>query len=335
MQTLLVTGANGFIGSHTLDYLGRQPGIRLIAACRDRRKLPEDYRGEVRQGDLRDQAYLNALLEGVDVLVHAAAWTSLWGHARQSEALFYRPASRLIEHFFASRANRFVNISTVSAAAPQHAADAMAAGIPRPFWPHLNNLIRIEDRLRAQASAAKTVVNLRLGLFVGQRYGLGLLPILLPRLNTRLVPWVAGGRTTMPLADGRDYAQAVGLAALKDGLSGYQSFNIVGKETPRVRDVIQFLHMAFGYPRPWFSVSFALAYRFAWLMERLDPLLPWEPLIVRSIVHLLEETGVDNERAKARLGYSPQFDWREAIRLQVAEMQQRQSRPMKMAKQTG
>ena len=61
-------------------------------------------------------------------------------------------------------------------------------------------------------------------------------------------------------------------------------------------------------------------------------MLPWEPLVTRSIVHLLEETGVDNARARERLGYRPRYDWREAIRLQMDEMQLRQARPMSMAR---
>ena len=36
MKTILVTGATGFIGSHTLRYLQQQPAVRLIAACRAR-----------------------------------------------------------------------------------------------------------------------------------------------------------------------------------------------------------------------------------------------------------------------------------------------------------
>ncbi len=335
MKTILVTGANGFIGSHTLSYLMRQPDIRLIAACRDKSKLSPGFAGEVREGDLRDDAYLAELLDGVDVIVQAAAWSSLWGHEQQSEALYYQPSIRLIDRFLESQASRLVNISTTSAAAPERSADAMAEGIPRPFWPHLCNVIRIENTLRAQASSVKSVVNLRLGLFVGEHYGLGLLPILLPRLQTRLVPWVEKGKTRLPLADGRDYGQAMGLAALKDGLDSFQSFNIVGKELPRVREVILFLHEEFGYPKPRFSVPFRLAYPFARLMEKLDPLLPWEPLIVRSIVHLLEETGANNERATAILGYQPHYDWRDAIRLQIAEMQRRQTRPMKMAQESG
>ena len=332
MKTILVTGANGFVGSHTLEYLAQQPGIRLIAACRNAEKLPTRFTGEVREGDLRDQHYLDTVLDGVDVVVNAMSWTSLWGNQQASEKLFYQPTLQLVDQFMKSQATRYVNISTTAAAAPDHSSDPMSAGIPRKFWPHLNNVIRIENYLRQQSSGKKTVVNMRLGIFAGERYALGILPILLPRLKTHLVPWVGGGKTRMNIMDGRDHGQAVGRAALQDGLSGYEAFNIVGKTIPTVREIILFIHQAFGYPKPHFSVPFSVAYPFAWLMEKLDPLLPWEPLIVRSIVHLLEETGATNDKATAILGYQPQYDWQDAVRLQIAEMDARQKVPMSLAK---
>lgn len=143
---------------------------------------------------------------------------------------------------------------------------------------------------------------MRLGIFAGEHYGLGIIPILLPRLKTHLVPWIEGGRTRLPIADGRDYGQAMGLAALCEDARGYGAFNITGKETPTMREVINFIHTEFNYPKPHFSVPFSLAYPFAWLMEKLDPIVPWEPLIVRSIIHLLEETNTNNELAMIALG---------------------------------
>lgn len=333
MTTILVAGATGFIGHHTLSWLSGQEGIRLIAACRDRRRLPVGLPVEVREGDIRDPDYLEGLLEGVDVVVNAVAWTSLYGHADESERLFYRPTLALIDTFMRSSASRFVNISTTSAAAPDHSADAMSQGIERPFWPHLCNVVRIEEALRERASAGKSVVNLRLGLFVGEHYALGLLPILLPRLRTHLVPWVAGGRTQMPLTDGRDLGQAMGRAALAKELSGYNAFNIVGTEVPSVREVLLHLHEEYGLPKPHFGVPFAMAYPFAWLMEKLDSLVPWEPLIVRSIIHLLQNTDADNTRAMQQLGYRPQYHWHESIRLQIDEMNRLQTHGMKMARE--
>lgn len=332
MVKVLVTGANGFVGSHILDALGARKDVQVVAACRDPGRFPRDFTGDVRVGDLRDATYRRAVVDGVDVVSHAAAWTSLWGHVHESRAAFLEPTLALIEEARAAGVKRFINTSTTSAAAPYRSADAMAAGIERRFWPHLCNVIAIENALRNHASAVFQVVNLRLGIFTGQRYALGLLPILVPRLRTHLVPWVAGGRTSLPLTDGRDIGQAFALAATEDNLGSYESFNIVGPEVPRVREVISFLHDEYGLPLPHFSVPFVGAYAFAWLMEQLDVVVPWEPLVTRSIIHLMEEVHVDNDKAARMLGYRPVHGWRESIRVQMQEMKRRQIQPMSMAK---
>ncbi|MHB1671994.1 MAG: NAD-dependent epimerase/dehydratase family protein [Acidiferrobacter sp.] len=286
----------------------------------------------IRQGDLRDADYRKAVVEGVDVLCHAAAWTSLWGHKEQSRLLYLEPTLKLIETAKAAGVARFINISTTSAAAPGRSADPMSCGIPRPFWTHLCNVIAIEDALRLAATPTFQVVNLRLGIFAGSGYGLGLLPILVPRLRTHLVPWVVGGRTHLPIVDGRDIGQAFACAVAAIDLPPYESVNIMGPIAPTVREVITLLHEEHGLPCPHFSVPFGLAYPFGWLMERLDPIVPWEPLVTRSIIHLLEEVHVDNNKAARVLGYSPVYDWRDTVRTQLAEMRVRETRPMRMAR---
>lgn len=330
MLKVLVTGASGFVGSHAIEALQEKKDIQVVAACRDKRRLLAGYEGEVREGDVRNDSYLAELFSGVDVLVNAAAWSSAWGHAKASRRHFYEPSIGLLEAAIAQGVKKIINISSTSAAAPDQSANPMSRGIIRNRWPHLDNVVRIEDFLRARAGDRLTVVNLRLGVFVGRRYGLGMLPILLPRLKTHLVPWVAGGKTSAPLTDGRDIGQAIALSVVAD-LHDYQGFNIVGPEVPTVREVIDFLHAEFGYPRPHFSVPFAVAYPFARLMEWLDPIVPWEPLVTRSIVHLLEEVGADNRRAEVMLGYRPRYPWRDAVRLQVREMAERQTSPMPLA----
>jgi len=332
MKTILVTGANGFVGTHTLKNLMKLEGINLIAACRDKSKLIPEFKGEVREGDFRDDNYLEKMLEGVDVVCNAMAWTALFGHKKQSQALYYEPTINLINKAVKKGIERFINVSTTSAASPERSSDAMSVGIPRAFWPHLCTVVKIENHMRAKANNVTSMINLRIGIFAGEHYALGVLPILLPRLKTHLVPWVGSGKTSLPVIDGRDIGEAMKCAAMAGRLDGYQSFNIVGKEVPTVREVVEYIHNEFGYPLPHFGVPFFIAYRFAWLMEMLNPLVPWEPLISRSIVHILEEVAANNNRATKMIAYHPEYDWRDAVSKQINEMNKLQQPAMSMAR---
>jgi nucleoside-diphosphate-sugar epimerase len=176
------------------------------------------------------------------------------------------------------------------------------------------------------------MISLRAGLFAGRRYAIGLLPLLVPRLKTHLVPWVNGGKTGMPIVAGDDLGEAFAVTATAPDLTGYQGFNIVGPSVPSVREVITFLNQEYRLPKPHFSVPFPVAYLFARSMELMDPLLPWEPLVTRSIIHLLEETGATNDRATELLDYRPTVHWQDAVRMQMEEMAVRQTTPMKMYK---
>lgn len=334
MKTILVTGATGFVGSHALKQLSQIANINLIAACRDSSKLPKIFTGEVRQGDIRDEVYLSNLFNNVDVVVNAIAWSSIWGRASDSNKLFLQPSLKLIDYFMQSLAKKYINLSSTTVSATNGSHDALSPGKAPIFWPHFANAIKIENHLRQLANDKKTIINLRFGIFVGENYALGLLPILVPRLKSHLVPWVAGGQTTMPIIDGRDIGQAIALAATNESLSQYQSFNAIGPTMPKVREVIEFLNSEYQLPKPHFNVPFFIAYRFAWLMEKLDSIVPWEPLIVRSIILLLEETHTNNDKISQTLGYQPQYHWKESIKSQMTEMSARQKSPMKMAKPT-
>ena len=97
--SILITGATGFVGSHILEALMQvdHADLHIIAGCRDRKKLLPAFKGEIRTGDLRDPVYLDHVLAGVDIIFHAAAWTSMWGNKKNSRKLYLEPTLRLID----------------------------------------------------------------------------------------------------------------------------------------------------------------------------------------------------------------------------------------------
>ncbi len=319
---VLVTGATGFLGSHILEALTTVREVQPIAACRHRDGLPPAYKGEVRVGDLRDPDYLSQVVREVDVICHAAAWTSMWAHRREEDHNYRKPTFALIDAAQAAGVQRFIFPSSPVVAPRGKAAIADNAPAQHPgFWPHLEVVVDIEHQLRRLAGRSMQMVVLRLGHFVGERYRLGLLSLLLPRLKTHLVPWVAGGHARLPLTDGRDLAQGFALACTATDLQAFESFNICGPAFPTMHEVLNFLHAEIGTPLPHFSVPRVGAYAFAWMMEQLNIVLPGDPFLTRAIVWLGEDWFAPSELARQRLGYQPKIPWQEAIRHQLAAME--------------
>ncbi len=320
--SVLVTGATGFVGSHVLEALMARADIHLIAACRDGSQLLPEFTGEVRQGDLTDKAYVATVVQGVDVICHTAAWTSLWSHRRQEERLFRDPTIALIDASVAAGAGRFIFDSSVAAVPPKRDGAPIGdhePGVRPGFWPHMDVTVDIEEHMRARSGRGTKMVVLRVGHFIGERFNLGLLSLLVPRLKTHLVPWVSGGRARQSMVAAEDIAAGYVLSMEAPGLEAYEQFNICGPDFPTMREIIDLLHEVVGVPRPHFNVPLFGAYAFGWLMEKLNPVLPGDPFLTRAIVFLGEDRYAPSDLARERLGYEPKTGWKEAMRRQLED----------------
>ncbi|MBQ1027539.1 NAD(P)-dependent oxidoreductase [Micromonospora sp. C95] len=320
---VLVTGATGFLGRNILAALAARPDVTLIAACRTPERLPADFSGETRVGDLRDPEYRKTVVDAVDVVCHAGTWGAFWGHGDLERRQFFEPNRDLVDHAIDRGVRRFIQTSTIAIAARPANGGPIGDFSPTRhtrFWPHLDRLIDIDDHMRRRSDGRTQMVTMRLGHFVGAGNTLGMVPALVPRLRTRLVPWLAGGRARLPLVGGSDLGEAFALAATAHGLDDYESFNICGPSSPTAREVIEFIADQTGSPRPWFSVPYTAGYAFAWLMEKLHPVLPGsEPFLTRSLVHVSEDWDCRTDHAARKLGYAPREDWRDAVRESLAE----------------
>ena len=123
-QTVLVTGADGFIGSHLTEALVAA-GAKVRAFClynshgswgwlEDAR--PEDQaKIDVRMGDIRDERFVEAALEGVDVVFHLAALIAIPYSYVAPESFIdvnVRGTLNVLEAARRHRVRRFVHTST-------------------------------------------------------------------------------------------------------------------------------------------------------------------------------------------------------------------------------
>ena len=321
---VLVTGATGFLGSNILKALMAQPEVEPIAACRRREKLPRNFKGEVRMGNLMDVNYRREVTTDVDVVCSAGNWASMWKHKDLARQRFYEPMVDLVEQAIQHGVRRYIQTSSVVIAAVEKNNKLIDDFSPTQytgFWPHLDYLMDLNRYMRTNSTRGTQMVTMRLGHFIGKGNRLGLLPALVPRLKTYLVPWLAGGHKRAPLVADTDLGAAFALAAVADGLNDYESFNICGAEFPTLREVVQFVAAEAGCPKPLYSVPYPAGYAFGWLMETLEPVMPGSsPFLTRSIVHLCENWICPNDYARKKIGYAPQKDWRIAVREHLADL---------------
>jgi len=321
---VLVTGATGFLGGNILRAMASNPGIECIAACRTPAKLSKQFSGEVRVGDLLDVRYRRDVVKNVDVICHAGTWASMWSHKHLERERFFEPSRDLLEQAIEHGVKRFLMASTVVIGAVTNDGQPHDDCSPKKhtgFWPHLDYLMDIDDHMRDQSHRGMQMITMRLGHFVGAGNRLGMLPAIVPRLRTFLVPWLGGGEKHLPLVADTDLGRAFELAALADDLDDYESFNICGSDFPTLREVVTYIAQQAGVPKPLYSVPYPAGYAFGWLMETLEPVMPGSsPFLTRSIVHLCEDWICPNDYATRKLGYVPQKTWKPAVDEHLADL---------------
>jgi len=297
--------------------------LQIVAACRNPAKLIPQYKGEVRQGDLRDADYLDRVLAGIDIICHAAGWSSFENAGDKCNKAYLEPTLDLINHANEWRISRFINLSSIYVSAVAKRNTAMIKGKPRRNWPMINCHIAVEDYLRNLDQPRCQFVNLRLGLYAGKRLNMGLLPLLLSRSNQAFLPYLSGSLGHLPLVDGRDIGQAFARAALGPFKSSYSSLNIAGPETPSQAQVMGFIKEQIQTTPLTSALPSFLASPILWLQGKTHN-INGQPLLTPAMINMLKSPEISNDQASQQMGYDPQISWQASL-VETLELYKNQS----------
>lgn len=286
--------------------------LEIVVACREPSNLLANYSGEVRQGDLRDEQYLDRLLVGVDIICHAAGWSSFGASKISATQAYLEPTLDLIQRALEWRVSRFINLSSLYCASKHHRNHAHSKGQPRAYWPMINCHIAVEDYLRDYQQTSCQFINLRLGLYSGKRLNMGLLALLLNRSHHIGLPYFKGPLGHFPLVDGKDIGQAFARAALAPFDTRYRCLNITGPDTPNHREVIQFIEQQTGSKLLYPELPLFLADPALWIQGKIHRLGD-QPLFTPAMQDMMKSPAIDNLQASQEIGYDPEISWQASL----------------------
>jgi nucleoside-diphosphate-sugar epimerase len=265
---ILLTGANGFVGSHVLDRLLAQqlPVVALLRPTSDRAFIREQLAHvEVRTGGIDQPATLDAALEGVTHVIHCAGATK----ALKAEGFF--AVNQLGTRNLVAAVNRrgqqiqrFVHISSLAAAGPGTAEHPKRdADVPQPVSDYGRSKLAAEREVIDGCRVAWTI--LRPPAVYGPR-DLEFLR-LFKAVKSHLLPRFGGGRQPLTLVYVEDLAAAI-VAALRHENAAGEIFFTGSPEVLTAADLAQVIASESGtwtipLPLPqsvlWLACQFAEA----------------------------------------------------------------------------
>ena len=319
-QTVLVTGATGFLGSYIVDsYVKR--GIPVKAMVRKTSDLtwlrPHLAANKVTltEGSMTDHASLYRAVEGVTQIVHAAAVIGPGIPNRVYQQVNVEGTRVLVEAAVAARVQRFTLISSVST----YGRGITPGGVVTEETPQIpsnpygqSKLAQQQLVFEAHRAQGLPVVAIEPPVIYGPRarVGIGQGVSLVKR---RLAPLLDYGRGRMNLVYVSDVVALLEAADAAEAALG-ERFLAAGPRFVSHREIFQVIAAALGVRPLYFPIPLWLTY-IGLLMHNASLRLRGKDIFLKRDYFYTFTKGADYRPDKARrlLGWSPKVDIRTGI----------------------
>ena len=321
-MTVLITGATGFVGGHLVELLvERGEHIRILARHGEDVSWLRQMGVEVYWGDLTDFPSLQAAVTGVQRVFHCAARTGPWGPQSDYELVNVTGPRLLAEAALAAGVQRIVHVSSITVHGVDiHGTANETAPLRGGTDPYSKTKVageRALEQLIQEKAAPITIV--RPGLIYGPRDTNSFARFARLLAHGQL-PIIGSGANLLPLIYVRDVALGILLASQPDCAIG-NAYLLVNDEPVTQAAYFDTIASALGVPPPRLHIPYSLAIALAGgvevaahLAQRQQP----PPLMRFGLRQIGGQNRFLIDRARHDLGFSPQVNLSEGVRLSVA-----------------
>jgi len=309
-ETVLVTGATGFIGSHVAERLVSLGGrVRGLARSTAKGQWLADRGIEIVEGDLTDADSLRRAVSGCRFVFGIAGWVGRPNSVAAARRVSVDGTRALVEAAIAAGVRRLVHTSSIAAYGP------VAAGVIDEAWP-----LRATDGYGASKAESEAVVFshrdrievsvIRPAQIYGPRGGTWTRGFV--KLLQRGVPiLIGGGHGTFHPCYVDNLVDAYLLTATRPEASG-EAFTIVDGVTTWREFVGRYARMI---GRPARSVPVSLVRLGVRVMQIGSAVARRPPPATPDMLDfVLGRSRYSNEKAQRLLGWSPRFSLDEGMR---------------------
>ena len=318
-MNVLVTGANGFIGSNLCEAL-TQSGLSVTGLVRnssDLRFLVNEAHIKIEKGDITVRESLTTAMQDKSVVFHVAGLASDWGHWDLFREVNVEGVRNVMDCALQAGVRRVVHISSVSVYGFPGGSDIdeQSPLVARPNDTYITTKTEGEKLALNYNSREMAVTAIRPAGVFGPNDRTTTLQ-LVPAILSKKFGYVNGGKHIMAPVYIDNLVQMIKLVAESDGAPG-QVYNAADDGRTTWKEYVEWMCEYLGCKKPWLSVPHWIAWPLAIMLERTAKLLNKKesPMInTYRIRAVKQDNHYSTEKAKRELGYRPEVSTREGIR---------------------
>jgi nucleoside-diphosphate-sugar epimerase len=318
---ILVTGGSGFLGSHIAELLSKQGRdvVALVRKTSNSQFLRTLKNVKLAYGAVEDLASVDAAMEGVGAVIHAAGLVKAQGPS-EFERINVGGTMNLLSAAKkrGPALKRFVFVSSLAAMGPSDDGKPILRHCdPRPVTHYGRSKLKAEQAVLAAKDHLPVTV-IRPPFIYGPRDNESF--AFFQTVSRRLLPFLGDGQNTLSIVYGPDAASACVRAIFADVPSGSCYFIDDGKIYVW-REMLEELERVLGRRAlVRFSIPFSVLKGVAVATESYGRLRNKAVMLTRDKINELSAAHwvCDGKDARTDLGWTPEVDWPEGARRAAA-----------------